>query len=74
MARSEIQKKIIPRNWLFGRLAYIYANLYQIVRNDKFHFSPGEMEKLEMASKLLREVLDAKKENSELLKRIVNGK
>ena len=73
MARSEIQKKIIPRNWLFGRLAYIYANLYQIVRNDKFHLSSAEIEKLEIASKLLREVLDKKKENSEILKRIING-
>lgn len=74
MGRSEIQKRIIPRNWLFGRLAYICANLGQIIKNETCFLTGQEVEKLNQAKNLVMEVMLNKNKQSELIKREINEK
>ncbi len=76
MKRTEIQKAIIPRNWLFGRLAGINNNLRGIL-NQKNNLTPFEILDLEKARELISGVLVNKKHNSDQLKlriRIKNRK
>lgn len=70
MVRTKIQKIILPRNWIFGRLSYISANLSTMIRNDKNHFTLRERNNLKVAHDLIFKVIKEKKESSEFLKRI----
>lgn len=67
MKRTEIQKAIIPRNWLFGRLSYIHNNLKTMLFN-KDNFTEDEMESLLIAEKHLKWIVHNKKANSEVIK------
>ena len=64
---SKIQKIIIPRNWLFGRLSYINNNLKSIGRVNAENFTIKELANLRKASALLSSVISCKEENSEIL-------
>jgi hypothetical protein len=70
MNRSKIQKIILPRNWIFGRIAYITGNLSTMIRNDRLHFTLRERNDLKTAHNLILKVLREKKESSEFLKRM----
>jgi len=72
--RTEIQKRIIPRNWLVGRLSYIYANLCNITNCNTSYFTEEEIVKLQQAKSLLIEVIRNKKVSSEQLKVIIKRK
>jgi len=67
---SKIQTIIIPRNWLFGRLCYMRANLINLIKVNPHNFTILEKEKLEEASKIIDGVISNKKENSEVLKKL----
>lgn len=69
MKRTEIQKRIIPRNWLFGRLTYILNNLNSIVNNNKGNFTDTEIKKLKIASDNITEVINNKIISSKKLKK-----
>lgn len=69
MKRTDIQKRIIPRNWLFGRLTYIVNNLKAIVNNNKGNFTDTEIKKLKIASDNIAEVINNKIISSEKLKK-----
>ena len=61
MKRTKIQKIIIPRNWLFGRLAFIYENLRNLRLNNKMHFTELELKTLNEAELNILSVLKNKK-------------
>lgn len=67
---SKIQRIILPRNWLFGRLSYINNNLKNIGRKNILNFTAEEMQLLMEASNNISKVIRAKKESSELLKKL----
>lgn len=67
---SKIQRIIVPRNWLFGRLCYIRANLMNIIKVNPENFTTDEHSKLKEAAKILEGVISNKKKNSETLKTI----
>ena len=67
---SKIQRIIIPRNWLFGRLCYMRANLKNLIKVNRQNFTTEEHEKLKKAANILDEVISDKKKNSETLKTI----
>ena len=65
--RTAIQKAIIPRNWLFGRLAGIKNNLRNLISN-KGNFNQVEMENLSKAQQLIDAVIRNKSAGSKLIK------
>lgn len=67
--KTEIQKRIIPRNWLFGRLQYVLSNLNNIALNNKKHFTDVEIAELKLASSKIKEVISNKTNSSEKLKK-----
>ena len=68
MKRSLIQKIIIPRNWLFGRIACVLVNLINLKKVNKLHFTPIELAMLDNATLILKELLENKKLESTKLK------
>jgi len=74
MKRTEIQKRIIPRNWLFGRLSYINNNLKSTVLGSKGSLTPSEIYELTDIFKKLSKIIDNKKVSSEQLKVIIKRK
>lgn len=71
MRRTEIQKAIIPRNWLFGRLSGICRNLKNVTQADCL--TPNEFEKLAEAWGIISSVLDNKKESSNQIKAFIEA-
>lgn len=69
MKRTDIQKRIIPRNWLFGRIAYTNNNLKDILRHSKSNFTQEEMDKISLCVGILSKVLRDKSEQAEVLKK-----
>lgn len=70
------QKAILPRNWLFGRLAGISSNLKNVAKHQG-NLTASEEIKLKEACKIIDEVIRNKKESSEAIKsyiRVTNGK
>ena len=67
---SKLQTIIIPRNWLFGRLCYMRANLRNMIKVNPQNFSVEEHTQLKKAVNILEDVIVKKKENSETLKKI----
>jgi len=68
MKRTDVQKRIIPRNWLFGRLSYIGNNLRSIVKGNELCLTDDEISKLRKAHILIKEVISGKEDSSEELK------
>lgn len=74
MKRTKIQRIIIPRNWLFGRLTYMYANLSQMLSHSHSHFTEHELSELDEAYDKIGKIISSKKLQSERLKKqIVNN-
>ena len=67
-----LQKIIIPRNWLFGRLAYITINLNNILRN-KVNFTPEERRLLNEALTNLQVVYKNKNIGNSTLKAMIKN-
>lgn len=67
---SKIQRIILPRNWLFGRLIYICNNLDNMIKNNNLNFTTREYEDLLTARRKIRSVISKKKQESEKLKTI----
>ena len=65
---SKIQSIIIPRNWLFGRLCYMRANLKNLISVNPHNFTLIEKQELEKASAIIDSIISKKKENSDILK------
>ena len=66
---SKLQKIIIPRNWLFGRLSYINANLKNLVRNKK-NFTQSELHQLNKAQTMISDVIQGKTTESDYLTKL----
>jgi len=66
---SKLQKIIIPRNWLFGRLSYINANLKNLVRNKK-NFTQSELHQLNKAQAMISDVIQGKTTESDYLTKL----
>lgn len=69
MKRTDIQKRIIPRNWLFGRITYIRNNLNNILKHSKSNFTQEELDKISLCIGILSKVLIDKTEQAEMLKK-----
>jgi len=69
--RSPIQKVILPRNWLFGRLCYVSANLSSMLGRDYINFTEHELEELDNANDIIRKVISNKKAQATELKRLI---
>ncbi len=67
MKRTKIQKIIIPRNWLFGRIAAILNNVRNLKRNSD-HFTHQELQQLKEVETILSNLYKAKKVSSVILK------
>jgi len=65
---SKIQKAIIPRNWLFGRLAYISGNLRNLAYSNSYNFTVYELAELIKAEAMIARVIRNKKQSSEEIK------
>lgn len=74
MMRSEKQRVILPRNWIFGRLAYIRNNLSSLIYHDKKHFTEQEYEELKLCVDKLNKIIGEKSINSSILKTKINEK
>lgn len=73
MKRSKIQKIIIPRNWLFGRIAFINNNLRNIINGNNEHFTKFELEELKNAHRILSNTYNGRDIQRKKLKKILNG-
>jgi len=71
MKRTKIQKIIIPRNWLFGRLAYINNNLKNIIRVNTEHFTKFELEQLKNAQRKISNIYNGKDIQRNKLKQLI---
>ncbi len=71
MKRTKIQKIIIPRNWLFGRLAYINNNLKNIIRVNTEHFTKFELEQLKNAQRIISNIYNGKDIQRNKLKQLI---
>lgn len=69
MKRTDIQKRIIPRNWLFGRIAFTKSNLSNILKHSKSNFTQAELDKISHCIGILSKVLIDKTEQAEVLKK-----
>jgi len=72
MKRTNTQKSIIPRNWLFGRISWMKANLDNLKSSP--HFTEIEVKNLNEASLIMEGLIKNKKFNSEKIKREINEK
>jgi len=68
MKQTLIQKTIIPRNWLFGRLAYINNNLFSILKSNNNNFNDEEKLLLSQAHECITKVIKNKLLNSQIIK------
>ena len=66
---SKLQKIIVPRNWLFGRLAGISNNLRGMISGSKVNFTKDEILKLKIAYNTIYEIISLKQVGSDELKR-----
>lgn len=72
MGRSELQKIIVPRNFMFGRVAFVKNNLDDLVsKNDKC-LTKEEVINIGKIIEKLNLLLINKDMNSEYLKQIHN--
>ena len=66
---TKTQQIIIPRNWLFGRINFVYANLNNLLSCNPANFTEGEKQELRKARHILKSILNNKLINNEELKK-----
>ena len=72
MKRTDIQKAIIPRNWLFGRLISINNSLRGIVKNSKHNLTQEEWSKIESCYLTIKNIIKDKEKSSATIKKRIN--
>jgi hypothetical protein len=66
MSRTKIQEAIIPRNWLFGRIASCMDNLTNM-KSDR-RFTKDEQAQINLILSMMAKLYKGKKEQSEIIK------
>lgn len=72
MGRSELQKIIVPRNFMFGRVAFVKNNLNDLVSKNGKCLTKEEVTNIGKIIEKLNLLLINKDMNSEYLKQIHN--
>ena len=73
MPRTKIQKIIIPRNWLFGRIAFVTTNLNSMLRENAENLTEEEYKIIRSCTNSLISLQNNKELNSSKLKEKING-